>query len=104
VGPVAIAAEYAVRDPGTEVSATEIAGQSRGPRGRWAVLLRRPHRAVPDRQDEVPVATDAAPIDGIDGVNGGEGVVSVDGIATTIESESKATPADPAPRHTIEAD
>ena len=95
VGPVAIAAEYAVRDPGTEVSATEIAGQSRGPRGRWAVLLRRPHRAVPDRQDEVAVATDAAPIDGAE---------VVDGAARTTNSESKATPADPATRHTIEAD
>ena len=52
VGPVAVAAEHAVRDPGTEVSATEIAGQSRGPRGRWAVLLRRPRDPVPDRAAE----------------------------------------------------
>ncbi len=78
VGPVAVAATYAVRDPGTEVSATQIAGQARGPRGRWAKLLRRPHDAVPDRSD-------------------------VDGPA-----ESKTTPVgpspDPAPRHTIEAD
>jgi lysophospholipase L1-like esterase len=41
IGPVAIAAGQAVRDPGTEVSATEVAGQHRGPRGPWAVLLRR---------------------------------------------------------------
>ncbi len=33
IGPVALAAEQAVRDPGTEVSATEIAGQPRGPAG-----------------------------------------------------------------------
>jgi lysophospholipase L1-like esterase len=49
IGPVAVAAEHAVRDPGTEVSATEIAGQTRGPRGRWAVLLRRPRNPLPTR-------------------------------------------------------
>ena len=84
VGPVAVAAQYAVRDPGTEVSATKIAGQARGPRGRWAMLLRRPHDPVPDRQAEPPVAeappTEADP------------------------DESNATVADPAARHTIEAD
>ncbi len=41
VGPVAVAAGQAVKEPGTEVAPTQIAGQSRGPRGRWAVLLRR---------------------------------------------------------------
>lgn len=41
VGPVAVAAGQAVRDAGTEVSPTEVGGQARGPRGRWAVLLRR---------------------------------------------------------------
>ncbi|WP_406832136.1 SGNH/GDSL hydrolase family protein [Pedococcus sp. KACC 23699] len=70
VGPVAVAATYAVRDPGTEVSATQIAGQARGPRGRWAKLLRRPHDPVPDRQDD---AGDAS------------------------SGESKATPGDPRP-------
>lgn len=43
VGPVAVAAGQAVREAGTEVAPTEVAGQSRGPRGRWAVLLRRRH-------------------------------------------------------------
>jgi lysophospholipase L1-like esterase len=47
VGPVAVAAGQAVKDPGTEVSPTEVGGQSRGPRGRWAVLLRRRHDALP---------------------------------------------------------
>ena len=92
VGPVAVAATYAVRDPGTEVSATQIAGQSRGPRGRWAKLLRRPHDVVPDRQDE------SAPDVGAD--------VGAD--AGADDGESKPTPGDPrtdeAPRHTIEAD
>ncbi len=41
VEPVAVAASEAVRDPGTEVSGTDLAGESRGPRGRWAVFLRR---------------------------------------------------------------
>ncbi len=82
VGPVAVAAQYAVRDPGTEVSATQIAGQSRGPRGRWAVLLRRPHNAVPDRVDDV-----TSP--GTDPVRPGE---------------SNDTPTDPAARHTIDSD
>ncbi|MCE1179153.1 MAG: SGNH/GDSL hydrolase family protein [Micrococcales bacterium] len=51
-GPVAVAAGKAVRDPGTEVSATQVAGQERGPRGRWAVLR---HRRTP-----VPSSTDEA--------------------------------------------
>jgi lysophospholipase L1-like esterase len=51
IGPVAVAAEQAVLDPGTEVSAVEIAGHSRGPRGRWAKLLRRPRNPVPNRTD-----------------------------------------------------
>ncbi len=46
VGPVAVAAGQAVREPGTEVSPAEVAGESRGPRGRWAVLLRRRHDPV----------------------------------------------------------
>lgn len=52
VGPVAVAAGQAVREAGSEVAPIEIAGQSRGPRGRWAVLLHR-------RPDDVPPA--AAP-------------------------------------------
>ncbi|HYN29971.1 MAG TPA: SGNH/GDSL hydrolase family protein [Dermatophilaceae bacterium] len=53
VEPVAVAAGHAVREPGTEVSPTEVAGESRGPRGRWAVLLRR-------RRDPVPPPVDPA--------------------------------------------
>ncbi len=56
VGPVAIAAGQAVRDAGTEVSPTEVGGQARGPRGRWAVLLRR-------RPDLVTSAADPEPDD-----------------------------------------
>lgn len=96
VGPVAVAAKYAVADPGTEVSATEIAGQSRGPRGRWAMLLRRPRNPLPPGGDE-----SLEP-----GLPTGEGVPDAPaGEAPTGDaSESKATPADPATRHTIEAD
>lgn len=41
VGPVSVAAGRAVRDAGTEVSATEFGGEQRGPRGRWAIVRRR---------------------------------------------------------------
>src|SRR4051812_31216580 len=41
---VAHAAARAVAEPGTEVAGTEIAGNVRGPRGRWAFLL---HRRLP---------------------------------------------------------
>jgi|tagenome__1003787_1003787.scaffolds.fasta_scaffold20882915_2 lysophospholipase L1-like esterase len=44
---VAHAAARAVAEPGTEVAGTEIAGNTRGPRGRWAVLLRRGRPPVP---------------------------------------------------------
>ncbi|PRY58133.1 lysophospholipase L1-like esterase [Knoellia remsis] len=60
VGPVAVAAGQAVRDAGSEVAPTEVGGQARGPRGRWAVLLRRQHDAVPAARD--PKA-DAEPAD-----------------------------------------
>jgi lysophospholipase L1-like esterase len=41
VDDVAHAAARAVAVPGTEVSGAQVDGSSRGPRGRWAVLLRR---------------------------------------------------------------
>lgn len=41
VEPVAVAAGQAVKEPGTEVAPAEVAGQDRGPRGRWAVLRHR---------------------------------------------------------------
>jgi lysophospholipase L1-like esterase len=50
-GPVAVAAGQAVREPGTEVSAMEIAGQVRGPRGRWAVLRRRRRSPIPPTEE-----------------------------------------------------
>ena len=43
VEPLPEAAQRAVLDPGSEVSATHVDGHSRGERGRWAQLLRR-HR------------------------------------------------------------
>jgi len=61
VGPVAVAAVQAVRDPGTEVSATAVGGQPTGPRGRWAVLLRRHQHPVTDRS-ELEDATEATGI------------------------------------------
>ncbi len=41
LAPVAQAAVAAAEEPGTEVAGTALAGAERGPRGRWATLLRR---------------------------------------------------------------
>lgn len=92
IGPVALAAEQAVRDPGTEVSATEIAGQARGPRGRWAKLLRRPRIPIPRRggtaeQPRSPASAQAAEPAG-----------------TVEATETKATPDAGPERHTIVGD
>jgi lysophospholipase L1-like esterase len=65
VGPVAVAAGQAVREAGSEVAPTQVAGQSRGPRGRWAVLLRRRHGPAPVATDPVPPTEhDASPHEG----------------------------------------
>ena len=61
VGPVAEAATQAVRAPGTEVSATEVGGQERGARGRWARLLRRQRQVLPDPTPQDPGTDDAGP-------------------------------------------
>ena len=111
VGPVAVAAVYAVRDPGTEVSATQIAGQSRGPRGRWAMLLRRPHNPVPDRHEGDDTAGEKALGPGVEPAAGmaagpaDESAPSIPMLESADEvGESNATRTDPAIRHTIEAD
>jgi lysophospholipase L1-like esterase len=64
VSPVAVAAVQAVRDPGTEVSATAVEGQPRGPRGRWAMLLRRRRSPVTDRSELSD--PDGAPLEAAD--------------------------------------
>ncbi|MCP2336782.1 SGNH/GDSL hydrolase family protein [Actinomadura rupiterrae] len=43
--PVYLAAAEAAEKAGTEVAGTRVAGRDRGPRGRWATLLRRVRRA-----------------------------------------------------------
>ncbi|WP_019629989.1 SGNH/GDSL hydrolase family protein [Actinomadura atramentaria] len=53
--PVYLAAAEAADEPGTEVAGTHVAGRDRGPRGRWATLLRRGQ--VP--RDEVEAAPTA---------------------------------------------
>ena len=45
------AAVTAVEEAGTEVSGIDIAGQARGPWGRWVVLRHRARRAVASRHD-----------------------------------------------------
>lgn len=68
IGPVSVAAMRAVRDPGTEVSATAVGGQDSGHRGRWAVLLRRHREPLPTQVE--PPTPDGA------GTHGGEGTSS----------------------------
>ena len=58
VDDIANAAVQAVDVAGTEVSGTAINGAQRGPRGRWAVLLRRRRASVPT--DAVPGPEDNA--------------------------------------------
>lgn len=56
VTPVAVAASEAANEPGTEVSGAELGGHSRGPRGRWARLLRR-RQGVPAELDITATGT-----------------------------------------------
>lgn len=71
-GPVAVAAGQAVREPGAEVSATEIAGQMRGPRGRWAVLRRRRHSPLPEETMEASGSRSAGALEDADSAPSGQ--------------------------------
>ncbi|MCW2528627.1 MAG: Lysophospholipase L1-like esterase, partial [Pseudonocardiales bacterium] len=50
--PVAQAAARAAAHPGTEVEPTQVAGEDRGHRGRWARLQRRSSQSVSDEAAE----------------------------------------------------
>lgn len=52
--PIYLAAAEAAEEPGTEVVGTRVEGRERGPRGRWATLLRR--RSTPVSHNS-PTAT-----------------------------------------------
>lgn len=54
VTPVSVAAGVAASEPGAEVSGADLGGEARGPRGRWAVLLRRRHQDVPSVGEPEP--------------------------------------------------
>ncbi|GAB3499809.1 SGNH/GDSL hydrolase family protein [Flexivirga lutea] len=58
VRPVASAARRAARDPGTEVTGTEVKGMARNARGPWAVLLRRHRHPLPDPETAGTAAAD----------------------------------------------
>jgi hypothetical protein len=108
VGPVAVAAVQAVRDPGTEVSAAAVGGQVRGPRGLWAVLRRRPHEPVTDRGeltevlDTTTVDGDGAPTPAATGAPAGAGApasaaAAADGAVDGVRDEAHTRP-DPGPQ------
>jgi len=61
VAPVSRAATRAVRDPGTEVAPTQMGGQPRGRRGRWAVVLHRVRRPYPARAGDEPAPDPPGP-------------------------------------------
>ena len=48
VRPISVAAAEAADEPGTEVVGAQVGGRDRGPRGRWAVLRRRPPLDSPE--------------------------------------------------------
>jgi hypothetical protein len=49
--PVALAAAEAAEEAGTEVAGAQIGGRERGPRGRWALMRRRPGPPMPDVEE-----------------------------------------------------
>ena len=115
VGPVAVAAKYAVMDPGTEVSATDVGGQSRGPRGRWAMLLRRPRGGAPATAPDSGAAVEGnaagseatgTPADRADAspVGATDARTRARDTSPTGSGESKPTSPGPAARHTIDTD
>lgn len=56
--PIAVAAVEAVEEGGTEVAGTRVAGNERGPRGRWALLRHRRRRRIPAPASPEDEATD----------------------------------------------
>lgn len=59
VRPISLAAVEAADEPGTEVAGAQVGGRDRGPRGRWALLRRRPGA---DREDVQATAEEDAPL------------------------------------------
>lgn len=52
--PIYLAAAEAAEEPGTEVAGAQVAGRERGPRGRWATLLRRREVVQPATSEQAP--------------------------------------------------
>ena len=50
---MSLAAVEAAEAPGTEVAGAQVGGRDRGPRGRWALLRRRPGSEREDVTDDV---------------------------------------------------
>lgn len=97
--PVAEAATRAVELPGTEVGPAEIAGQSRGPEGRWALLLHRVRPAIPipsrgphhdeqvgeTRADRLTESVDRSPVGSGEDSSGAAGERPADGSLPEVE-------------------
>ncbi len=58
VDDIAHAAVRAAAAPGTEVAGTEVGGKARGPRGRWATVLRRRRPELPEGAPDGEAAPD----------------------------------------------
>jgi lysophospholipase L1-like esterase len=99
-GPVTQAAVAAAADAGTEVEAAEVGGQSRGPRGRWAVLRRRRRepllaadQASPDTGAPQPASPQAASLQtgSIDTGSAQTGSAQTDGAGTPTDGAASAS-------------
>jgi len=60
VRPIAVAAVEAADEAGTEVAGAQVGGRDRGPRGRWALLRRRPGRT--SREVQATAAEEDEPL------------------------------------------
>lgn len=83
VTPVAVAAGVAASEPGSEVSGADLGGEARGPRGRWAILLRRRQQDVPPAESQPdPDPADAEPEPDVTSASSAEPQISDESLDT----------------------
>lgn len=61
--PVVRAADVASDEAGTEVAGTRVAGDERGPMGRWALVVHRPAPELPAAEPPSPLESESAPVE-----------------------------------------